>query len=247
LYNTRAELETAMERLSSGKRINSSADDAAGMTVASKMRAQIASLNQAVRNANDGISMLDTYDGAAAEVEQILVRMRELAIQADNGTYTSADITNIDLEYAQLTSEITSISSKTKWNGTVALGAAGSYSFKVGFGSSDTISVSLVALDVGSGLGSSAVGDSGAVDTALTALQSARATAGATRNRLEYTVRNVMNVSQRTQEALSRVEDADFAAESAALARANVLAQAGTAMLAQANQTPQYILTLLRG
>ena len=260
VYETREGMELAMERLSSGKRINSSRDDAAGQTVVSRMRAQISSLNQAVRNANDGISMVNTYDGAADEVEDILVRMRELATLAQNGTYVSNDLTNADAEYQALKSEIDRINAKTTWNGTVALNSATNadltVSFQVGFGASDTVAVTFKTLHASS-LTGAAVGSItsagaaatavGVIDTALNNLNAGRAAAGAAINRLEHTVNNLMNVVQRTEEARSRIEDADFASESANLAKANVLAQAGTAMLAQANQSPQYILTLLRG
>ena len=257
VYETREDMELAMERLSSGKRINSSRDDAAGQTVVSRMRAQISSLNQAVRNANDGISMVNTYDGAADEIEDILVRMRELATLAQNGTYVSDDLTNADAEYQALSAEIGRISSKTLWNGTQNLASgASTAAFQVGFGASDSITMSfsdlaaatLYSTAVGAiSTAASAAGEIAAIDTAFNNLNEARAKAGATINRLEHTVNNLMNVVQRTEEARSRIEDADFAAESANLAKANVLAQAGTAMLAQANQSPQYILTLLRG
>ena len=258
VYETRDDLNRAMERLSSGKRINSSADDAAGQTVVSRMKAQISSLNQALRNTNDGLSMLNVYDGAADEIEDILVRIRELATLAQNGTYTAADRANADLEVSSLVSEITRIASKTMFNGTLDVASAGgTKAFQVGFDPSDRATFSFNKLDpVGLGLaltvtvsGADATGASAAVtsaDVAMSNLNLFRATAGAAINRLEHTVSNLMNVVQRTEEARSRIEDADFAAESAALAKANVLAQAGTAMLAQANQSPSYILALLR-
>jgi len=263
LYTTRSDLEQAMERLSSGKRINGAKDDAAGMSVVSKMKAQITSLNQAVRNANDGISMISTYDGAADEIQDILIRMRELATLAASGTYTSDDVSNANLEYVQLVNEITRIQEQTKFNGTLDISQAESTvnaSFHVGFGSTNQVGVELKALKLDQLM--SAGGQAGealsittataasaitGVDAAIKQLNSNRATAGAMINRLEHTVANLMNVVQRTEEARSRIEDADFAAESAALARANVLVQAGSAMLAQANQSPQYVLALLRG
>jgi len=265
LYTTRSDLEQAMERLSSGKRINGAKDDAAGMSVVSKMKAQITSLNQAVRNANDGISLISTYDGAADEIQDILIRMRELATLAATGTYTSDDISNANLEYAQLVSEINRIQEQTKFNGTIEVASASTTgitaSFHVGFGSTNQVGVTLESLHASAlmvkGGGSNYVGTittatAGAsaivaVDNALKNLNVGRATAGAMINRLEHTVANLMNVVQRTEEARSRIEDADFAAESAALARANVLVQAGSAMLAQANQSPQFVLALLRG
>lgn len=258
LYETSSSLNQAMERLSSGKRINGAKDDAAGMTVVTRMKAQITSLSQAVRNANDAISMISTYDGAADEIETILIRMRELATLAQNGTYTSTDLTNADAEYQQLEEEIIRIQGKTKFNGTLEIASTtgnSSYGFQIGFTSNDTLTVGFDSLHA-SALFNAAVGNITSIasaatevtnlDTALNRLNAGRAEAGAHINRLEHTVSNLMNVIQRTEEARSRVEDADFATESAALARANVLTQAGSAMLAQANQSPQYILALLR-
>jgi flagellin len=251
-----------MERLSSGKRINSAADDAAGMAVAAKLRADVQSLNQAVRNANDAVSLVNTYDGASAEVETILVRMRELAVQSANGTYEDADRDLAQKEIDALALEIDRIAQNTTFNQkniADASDSSGTFTFRVGpqGGSADDVDVELASieaaelgstgvasLDIGSAGGASDAVD--AIDDALTALAEARATAGAFINRLGHTVSNLQNVSQRTQEALSGVEDADYAAESAALARGMVLAQAGTAMLAQANQAPQYVLALLK-
>lgn len=276
LSENRSDLEKAMERLASGKRINSAADDAAGMAVAAKMRADIRSLNQSVRNTNDAISLVNTYDGAAEEIESILIRMRELAVQANNGTYENADRANADYEYEALKSEITRIASVTAFNRqTLAQGSsvpsspasgttgstATSFSFYVGSDvakTGNTVSFSAGALDLNiatsatqtlasvstAALAATAIAN---IDVSLNKLAANRAQAGALVNRLEHTVSNLMNVSQRLQEAVSGIEDADYAAESANLARGMVLAQAGTAMLAQANQAPQYILSLLRG
>ena len=259
LYETSSSLNQAMERLSSGKRINGAKDDAAGMTVVTRMKAQITSLNQAVRNANDAISMISTYDGAADEIETILIRMRELATLAQNGSYTADDRTNANAEYKQLEAEIDRIQTKTKFNGTLEIASTtgeSTYSFQIGFASNDTLAVGFNSLGASALFNTAAVGvitsiasaatEVTNIDNALTRLNSGRAEAGAHINRLEHTVSNLMNVIQRTEEARSRIEDADFATESAALARANVLTQAGSAMLAQANQSPQYILALLR-
>ena len=271
LNESRTDLTQAMERLSSGKRINSSRDDAAGQTVVSRMRAQITSLNQAIRNANDGLSMVQTYEGAADEIEDMLIRMRELATLVQNGTYTTADGANADLEYKQLKAEIDRIQSKTKFNGSLDISSSvaasnQTYSFQVGFNGGDAVSIAFGSLEAsalagGTVTASFANGFSAAAqasqithaasavtvaDAMLSNLNLNRATAGAVINRLEHTISNLMNVVQRTEEARSRIEDADFAAESAAMARANVLVQAGSAMLAQANQSPQYILALLR-
>ena len=271
LSENRADLEKAMERLASGKRINSAADDAAGMAVAAKMRADISSLNQSVRNTNDAISLVNTYDGAAAEIESILIRMRELAVQTKNGTYESADRTNANFEYTALKDEITRIAGVSSFNrlalgqgSTSADGGTGTgnttFSFYVGSDVAKTgnsIAFTAKALDLTksvSGGSLHTLSDAttagsaiASVDDAITKLAGNRAEAGALVNRLEHTVSNLMNVSQRLQEAVSGIEDADYAAESANLARGMVLAQAGTAMLAQANQAPQYILSLLRG
>jgi len=314
LSENRADLEKAMERLSSGKRINSANDDAAGMAVAAKMRADIRSLNQAVRNTNDAISLVNTYDGAAEEIESILIRMRELAVQAKNGTYENPDRTNANYEYDALRNEITRIAQVSAFNrqvlaskissGTDSFTTSGdadtAFSFYVGSDvakSGNTVTFSASGLDMNlyeqlrtkrgeSGGSAGTVGnvtftDSTAtgssiwktdvyttagvsaglraidtsvyatsaitnIDNALSTLAGNRSRAGALVNRLEHTVSNLMNVSQRLQEAVSGIEDADYAAESAALARGMVLAQAGTAMLAQANQAPNFILALLR-
>ena len=255
LAGNRADLERAMERLASGKRINSAADDATGMAVAAKMRGDIRSIDQAVRNTNDAISLVNTYDGASAEIEQILVRMRELATQAANGTYESSDLAYANQEFVALRSEIDRIADNTKFN-QLTLSDNGQFTFQMQIGptTSDTLVISpnglsSVCLNIGTNNVAALASATEAVaclDSALDTLATARAESGATLNRLSHTVSNLMNVSQRLKEAISGVEDADYAAESAALARGMVLAQAGTAMLAQANQSPQYILTLLR-
>ena len=292
LAENRSDLEKAMERLASGKRINSAADDAAGMAVAAKMRADIRSLNQSVRNTNDAISLVNTYDGAAQEIESILIRMRELAVQAKNGTYEGPDRVNADYEYTALKNEIRRISDVTAFNRKLLADTSAGTSFQFYVGSDvakggNTVTFTAGYLDsngsaafaaregqiiptgaAGSAATASAGGGSKlgsliettsavttktitsailAIDVALSNLAGNRANAGAMINRLEHTVSNLMNVSQRLQEAVSGIEDADYAAESANLARGMVLAQAGTAMLAQANQAPQYILSLLRG
>jgi flagellin len=259
LSGNRNSLEKAMERLSSGKRINSASDDAAGMAVAAKLRADLRSLNQAVRNANDAISLVNTYDGASAEIETILVRMRELAVQAANGTYTSADRVNAQKEVTALLSEVERIADNTKFNRTSLAETGATFTFRVGAQSStaDDVSVTLPGLektDFSAAFSqmnisthqSTASAAVATIDSALDTLSGARAEAGAFVNRLNHTISTQSNVVQRTTEALSGVEDADYAAESANLARGMVLAQAGTAMLAQANQSPQYILALLR-
>lgn len=251
LERNQRQLQVAMERLSSGKRINTSADDATGMAVAAKIRADVRSLDQAVRNANDALSFVNTYDGAASEVENILTRMRELAVQAMSESYTTSDLAHADAEFQELEAEVNRIDGYTTFN---RIDVTASKVFQVGPTTNDTITFD--GNDFGSTdlllnsatLTSKANASTAlvAVDAALASLATARAEAGAYSNRLSYTVGNLMNVSQRLKEALSGVEDADYAAESANLARGMVLAQAGTAMLAQSNQFPAFVLSLLR-
>lgn len=274
LAENKSELERSMERLASGKRINGAKDDAAGMAVAAKMGADIRSLSQAIRNTNDAISMVSTYDGAATEIESILIRMRELAVQVKNGTYENADRTNANYEYEALRTEIQRINSVTAFNRQVVASTAGDNEFTMFIGSDvsktgNTVTFSAHTLDLN--VSGTAGADTGpalvlstssalksitsvtlatsavnAVDEAITKLNIKRAQAGALINRLEHTVSNLMNINQRLQEAQSQIVDADYAAESATLAKGMVLQQAGTAMLAQANQSPQYVLMLLR-
>jgi len=262
LASNRLDLEKAMERLSSGKRLNSSRDDAAGMSVVTRMTSQIQGLNMAVRNANDGISMANTYDAAAEEVGNVLTRMRELAVQMSNGSYADADHDNADLEFQALNDEIDRISSSTRFNGVAiadgTIGTSGAITIQVDetdSASSSNISITFTDLSAATlgvdGLDVTDTTNAGAaiadIDTALEDLNTSRATVGSVVNRIEHTVSVLMNTVQRTEEARSRIQDTDYAAESANLARANVLAQAGTAMLAQANQSPQYVLQLLKG
>jgi len=258
LAGNRTGLEKAMERLSSGKRINSASDDAAGMAVAAKLRADMRSLNQAVRNTNDAISLVSTYDGAASEIESILVRMREMSVQSANGTYSDDDRTNAQKEVDALIEEIDRIGNNTQFNRVNIAKEETEFTFRVGAQQEDADDVkitlaSLLSKDLGTKLDETDITDQGnasdavkTIDGALDALAGARADAGAFINRLGHTIVTQQNVSQRTAEALSGIEDADYAAESASLARGMVLAQAGTSMLAQANQAPQYVLSLLR-
>lgn len=248
----------AMQALSTGKRINFASDDAAGSDVVSRMASQIAGLNQSVRNANDGISLGQTYDAAAQSISTILTRMQTLATQIASKTYTSSDATNANAEFTQLQSEITRIANNTKWNGALSLGnSSQTVSIQVGYGNSndDKISISLGKLQASSlgitsttNIASATAAQStlAKISTALSSLNSARAVSGAAVNRLQDTVTVLMNLSQRTQEAQSQIQSTDYASASTQLAKDNVLLQAGTAMLAQANQQPQYILTLLK-
>jgi flagellin len=260
LSNNRSNLETAMARLASGKRLNSASDDAAAASVAAKMKVDIRSTDVAVRNINDGISLFQTVDGASSEVENILIRMRELAVQMTNGTYEDADRVNANKEFVALTAEIERIATKSAFNRvTFADATPTGIKIQTGAAEDDNLAASALTLPdlrTNTSLAVSAAGISTAaaaaaavtaVDAAIVKVAGFRADTGATINRLGFALSNAQNVSQRLQEALSGLEDADYAAESAALARGMVLAQAGSAMLAQANQAPQYVLTLLRG
>ena len=257
--NERA-LGAAMEKLSTGSKINSAADDAAGLAMAAKFTSQIVGLDMAVKNANDGISMISTAEGALEEVGNMLQRMRELAVQSSNGTMTSDDRTYLDKEYQQLDKEIDRIEKNTQWNGTVVLdgtvGTSGTVTFQVSAnfssGGSDVITVDFgkLATDTAS-LGdvktmTKANTAIGAVDTAIKAVNEQRATFGAASNRLEHSVDNMTNISVNAEASRSRIEDTDYAKTTSELARAQIIQQAGTAMLAQANQSSQSVLSLLR-
>ena len=261
LSQNRTDLESAMARLASGKRLNSASDDAAAASVAAKMKADIRSTDVAVRNINDGISLFQTVDGASSEVENILIRMREVALQMTNGTYADGDRVNANKEFVALTAEIERIATKSAFN-RVAFAGGTVTGIKIQSGAAEDDNLSTSALTLpdlrtnASSLAVSGVAISSAtaaaaavttVDAAIIKVAGYRADTGATINRLGFALSNAQNVSQRLQEALSGLQDADYAAESAALARGMVLAQAGSAMLAQANQAPQYVLTLLRG
>jgi flagellin len=243
-------LATAMQRLSSGLRVNSAKDDAAGLAIGNRMDAQARGMNVAVRNANDGISLSQTADGALATVSDALQRMRELAVQAANGSNGTTDRANLNTEYQQLDSQITDIAAQTKFNGTDILNAgAGAQIFQVGANVGDTLTVTTNAVtNVGGDLTTAANANTaiGAIDTKIDAINTDRATYGAAINRLGFTSANLQISSENQTAARSRIMDADFAAETANLSRANILQQAGNAMVAQANQLPQQVLTLLR-
>ncbi len=248
---------TSMERLTSGLRINSAADDAAGLAVATSMTTQIMGTDQAVRNTNDGISMAQTIDGAAEEMTNMMQRQRELAVQSLNGTYSSENRTAMNNEYDALSAELERISTTTKFNGVSVMAAsATTVDIHVGWQdtSADSITVAAIggaaiASSVGAQTVASATGAASAIevlDTQLTALSTARSGVGAIQNRLEHTVTNLQNISENTSAARSNIQDADFAKESADLARTQVLQQAGMSMLSQANQASQNVLQLLQ-
>lgn len=252
-------LTKSMQQLSTGKRINTAADDAAGLAISSRMTSQIRGLNQGVRNANDGISMLQTAEGATQEISNMLQRMRELAVQAANDTYGTTDRTAITTEVTELATEITRIGTNTQWNGMSVLASASTYTFQVGSGSTSTssIDVSFTTTMSASNLGVSAASLSvssntyaqaaiASIDTAITSVNTFRSTLGAKINRLTSAADNLANISMNTAASRSRIEDADYAQATTELARAQIIQQAGTAMLAQANQQPQAVLSLLK-
>jgi len=278
LAESSKELATAMERLSSGKKINSAADDAAGFAIAERMTAQVRGLNMATKNANDGLAMLATIENATNDVTDMLQRVRELAVQAANDTNSSIDRGYLQNEVDSLLNEINRVSTQTVYNNLTVLDGSRSGSFQVGTEAGQTISFSINSIDTDtlgltSGVFTAASGDDPSsvidvadltatrisvadADTAASALAditaaieqvaSNRASYGAMSNRLEYTVSNLMNVAEFSAAARSRIEDADFAAESARLAKAQVLQQTGTAMLAQANASSQLAIQLIR-
>ncbi len=247
---SQSSLATSMQRLSSGLRVNSAKDDAAGLAIGNRMDAQVRGMTVAIRNANDGISLAQTADGALSTVSDALQRMRELAVQAANGSNGTTDRANLDTEYQQLSAEITRIAAQTKFNGTAIIGAgAGAQVFQVGANSGDTLTVTTTAVTTVAGDLTSAANANtalGAIDTKLDSINTDRATYGAAMNRFSFAVSNLQIGAENQSAAKSRIMDADFAAETANLSRANILQQAGNAMVAQANQLPQQVMTLLR-
>jgi flagellin len=247
LEGTQVQLSKSMQKLSSGLRINSAADDAAGLAISEKMRSQINGTAQAQRNAMDGISLVQTAEGAYNEMHSILQRVRELAVQAQNGTLTSADTTAIDQEVGQLTAELTRIAGNTQFNGLQALN--GSFTLQVGAdaGSGNQISFSLSSISFSSLGSAGAAGAISAIDQAITSVSSARSTLGAIQNRLEHAVDNLGVYQENISAAESRIRDVDIAAETVNFTKLQILSQSGTAMLAQANSAPNNVLSLLKG
>ena len=259
LNASQGSMQTSLERLSSGLRINRAKDDAAGLAISERLTSQIRGLEQANRNANDAISLLQTAEGALAEATNALQRMRELAVQAMNATTSDTDKNSLNQEFRALADEISRNSDAPKFNGELIIGSVTSLIFQIGFegGSTNQITVSTIDLVSASGVedilvataGISNITDASAalsdITIALDTISALRASFGAAQNRLESTVRNNANVVENQQAARSRVLDADFAVETANLTRTQILQQAGTAMLAQANQLPQNVLQLL--
>ena len=262
------QMSTAMAQLSSGSRINSAKDDAAGLAITNRMTAQIRGLNQAVRNTNDGISMIQTAEGATVEVGNMLQRMRELAVQARNDTNGTDDREYMDKEFQQLKTQIGKIASQTKFNGQDLISASKSFTFQIGANSGETAAItfgkfaistgsgtaSSVATGIALGTGTAAVIKSaasastmiGVLDNAIKYVSEQRANMGAMINRLQYTVDNLTNIATNTQQSRSRVQDTNFSEATTELTRTQIIKQASTAMLAQANQQPQAVLSLLR-
>ena len=260
-------LSAAMQQLSTGKRINGAKDDAAGLSISQIMTSQIRGLNMAVRNANDGISLLQTADGAMIEQSNMMQRMRELAVQAASDTVTTSQKGYLQNEFSALRTEINRIGANTKWNDRNLLdgtggfeGGAGIYKFQVG-SLNTTISVAIPNAQTATGTGTAifaainaddisvATGAATAItnlDTALAEGNSARSKIGAAINQLTYAADNLSNISMNTAASRSRIEDTDYATVSTELARTQIIQQAATAMLAQANQSPQSVLALLK-
>jgi len=242
-------LATSMQRLSSGLRVNSAKDDAAGLAIADRMNAQVKGIAVAIRNANDGISLAQTAEGALATVSDALQRMRELAVQAQNGTNGTSDRANLDTEYQQLSAEVTRIATQTKFNGVAMISATTSTVFQVGANNGDTLSVTTNAvITVGGGVTSAAAASTAvaALDTALDTISTNRATYGAVMSRFQFAISNLSVTEENQSAARGRIMDADFATETSNLSRSQILQQAGTAMVAQANQLSNNVMSLLR-
>ena len=253
---TQSELNSAVEKLSTGKRINFSRDDAAGNAIAMRLEAEIASLKTASRNASDGQSLIDTADGALKETHAMLIRMRELAVQAQNGTLEAADVSALGVEFDALEAEITRISDSTTWGGKNILdgsfqGTTTNPAFSIEVGAAAAITHEIKDMDAaGLGFSTHAVDDSatlGMLDSAIATLSQERAKLGAVSNRLDSTVANLDQIRVNLSASQGRIEDADFAQETANLAKGQILQQAATAMVAQANASKSTVLTLLRG
>jgi flagellin len=271
LNSSQNSLHITMQRLSSGLRVNSAKDDAAGLAIAERMNAQVRGMNVAIRNANDGISLAQTAEGALGKVGDALQRMRELAIQSRNATNSNDDKDSLDKEFGELAKEIQRVLGGTTFNGKHILGAeAASQTFQVGANTTgdDTIviattdmtiaaTITTVAGTNNAGAGRAGIGSAATVaaigtviddiDTALDLVNSERATLGASQSRFEAVIANLQTSVENQSAARARIMDADFAAETANLSRAQILQQAGNAMVAQANQLPQQVLRLLQG
>ncbi|MBT9551830.1 MAG: flagellin FliC [Hydrogenophaga sp.] len=258
LAQSAGSLSTSMQRLSSGLRVNTAKDDAAGLAIAERMNAQVKGMNVAIRNANDGISLAQTAEGALGKVGDSLQRMRELAVQSANGSNSDADRANLDEEYQELALEVTRVLEGTKFNGTNLLNASAGLTFQVGADNvtTDQIAINTTNLTAGSGITAVVAGGVGTranaltamdnLDTAIDEVTTARASFGAKQNRFDSVISNLQVSSENLAASRGRIMDADFAVETSNLSRGQILQQAGTAMIAQANQLPQGVLSLLR-
>jgi flagellin len=257
LSMSQSSLATAMQRLSSGLRVNSAKDDAAGLAIAERMNAQVRGMNVAVRNANDGISLAQTAEGALGKLSEMMQRMRELAVQSANATNGAGDRASLDAEYQQLSAEIGRTINTTQFNGLAILsGGAGAQDFQVGANSGETVTITTTDMSAnanitavtGGGLTTVAASTQALtdIDAALDTVNGERALYGAVQNRFEAVISTLQVSAENQSAARSRIMDADFAAETAALSRAQILQQAGNAMVAQANQLPQQVLSLLQ-
>jgi flagellin len=270
LTMSQASLSTSMQRLSSGLRINSAKDDAAGIAIAERMGAQVRGMNVAIRNANDGISLAQTAEGALGKVADSLQRMRELAVQSANASNSDDDKDSLDEEFGQLSQEIQRVLGGTTFNGNAILGAdAGAQEFKIGANTTTNDSITITTTDMtadatitvvagtdNTGAGRAVIDNTANaaaintvidnIDTALDTVNSERATFGATQSRFDAVISNLQVSVENQSAARGRIMDADFASETANLSRAQILQQAGNAMIAQANQLPQSVLSLLR-
>ena len=262
LSMSQGSLATSMQRLSSGLRVHSAKDDAAGLAIAERMNAQVRGMNVAMRNANDAISLSQTAEGAIGKIGDALQRMRELAVQSANGTNNSGDRGNLETEFKELQSEVTRLVTGTKFNGTTLFdGTAGTFTFQIGANTAtgiDTIDIkgtdlttnvssAVQVLSVAGTNAASATAAINAIDTAISQVTTSRALYGAAQNRFETVVTNLQVSAENLTAARSRIMDADFAVETANLSRAQILQQAGNAMVAQANALPQQVLKLLQG
>ena len=257
LVSTHSQMRTSMERLTTGLRINSAKDDSAGLAIAERMTTQVRGMTVASRNANEAISLAQTAEGSLGKIGESLQRMRELALQSANSTNSATDRTNLDEEYQALASEVGHSIDRAKFNGNALLNAsAADLTFQVGNELTDAITVSLTDISAGTGMAATlggaitstaaALSALSSLDAAISEVTSARSNLGSVQNRFESVVANLSTTSENLAAARGRIMDADFATESSNLARAQVMQQAGNAMLAQANQAPQQVISLLR-
>jgi flagellin len=261
LATSQGSLNTSMQRLSSGLRVNSAKDDAAGLAIAERMNAQVRGMNVAIRNANDAISLSQTAEGAIGKIGDALQRMRELAVQSANGSNNEGDRANLQTEFAELQDEVARLVDGTRFNGTNLFdGTTAEFTFQIGPGTTDndtitvqgtdltaTVRNAVADLDISGADASGATAAINAIDLAIDEVTTSRALYGASQNRFETVVMNLQVSAENLTAARSRIMDADFAVETANLSRAQILQQAGNAMVAQANALPQQVLKLLQG